>query len=48
MGQTDSQFKAFLRLIYDDLTEIKEEDDDEKQCKKIDKLLNIIRETLED
>lgn len=48
MGQTDSQFKAFLRLIYDDLTEIKEEKDDEKQSKKIDKLLNIIRETLED
>lgn len=48
MGQTDSQFKAYLRLIYDDLTEIKEEDDKEKHDKKIEKLLNILRETLED
>lgn len=46
--QSDMLFKGFLRLVYDDLTEIKEEKDSEKQQKKIDKLHNIIRRTLED
>ena len=34
MGQTDSQFKAFIRFILDDIKELQSEPDDAKRSAK--------------
>lgn len=48
MGQTDSQFKAFIRFVLDALKEVVEEKDEEKRNKKIAKIIENLQKTLED
>lgn len=48
MGQTDSQFKAFIRFILDALRDYNEETDSEKRKKKMDKILDNLQKILED
>ncbi len=48
MGQTDSQFKAFIRFVIDALKEINEEKDEEKRAAKMAKELDNLQKTLED
>jgi hypothetical protein len=48
MGQTDSQFKAFIRLLLDALKEIEAEPDREKRSAKMKKVLDNLQKTLED
>ena len=48
MGQTDSQFKAFIRFVIDALKEINEEKDEEKRAAKMAKVLDNQQKTLED
>jgi len=48
MGQTDSQFKAFIRLMLDDVKDVKKEADEEKKDEKLDKIIDNLQKTLED
>lgn len=48
MGQTDSQFKAFIRFVLDALKEADEETNEEKRKKKMAKILENLQKTLED
>ncbi len=48
MGQTDSQFKAFIRFILDDIKELRDETDKDKQNEKIEKIIDNLQKTLED
>ena len=48
MGQTDSQFKAFIRFVLDALRDVIEEKDPEKQAAKMAKILDNLQKTLED
>ncbi len=48
MGQTDSQFKAFIRFVLDALKEVNEEKDEEKRATKMKKILENLQKTLED
>lgn len=48
MGQTDSQFKAFIRFVLDALREIAEEKDEAKKTAKMEKVLDNLQKTLED
>ena len=48
MGQTDSQFKAFIRFVLDALREINEEKDEAKSAAKMAKVLDNLQKTLED
>ncbi len=48
MGQTDSQFKAFIRFVIDALKEVIEEKDEEKRNKKMAKIIENLQKTLED
>lgn len=48
MGQTDSQFKAFIRFILDDIKELQTETDEAKKAAKIDKIIDNLQKTLED
>lgn len=48
MGQTDSQFKAFIRFVIDALKEVSEEKDEEKRKAKMTKILENLQKTLED
>ena len=48
MGQTDSQFKAFIRFVLDALREVKQEKDPEKRDVKLEKILDNLQKTLED
>ena len=48
MGQTDSQFKAFIRFVLDALREVKQEKDTEKRDAKLEKILDNLQKTLED
>lgn len=48
MGQTDSQFKAFIRLMLDDVKDVKKEDDEKKKDEKLDKIIDNLQKTLED
>ena len=43
MGQTDSQFKAFIRFVIDALKEINEEKDEEKRAAKMAKVLDHLQ-----
>lgn len=48
MGQTDSQFKAFLRFLYLALKDAVKETDREKLNEKMKEILENIQKTLED
>lgn len=48
MGQTDSQFKAFIRLMLKAIKEIRTETDEKRHNEKIDELIDILQKTLED
>lgn len=48
MGQTDSQFKAFIRFVLDALREINTEKDEEKRAEKMAKVIDNLQKTLED
>ena len=48
MGQTDSQFKAFIRFILDDIKELQTETDEAKKATKIEKIIDNLQKTLED
>lgn len=48
MGMTDSQFKAFIRLVLSDLEEAVTEEDLEKKEEKLKKTMNILQSSLED
>ncbi len=48
MGQTDAQFKAFLRFVLDALKETKAETESAKKDEKIDKIIDNIQKSLED
>ena len=39
MGQTDSQFKAFIRFILDDIKELQTETDEAKRASKMEKIV---------
>lgn len=48
MGQTDSQFKAFIRFILDDIKELQTETDEAKRAAKVEKIIDNLQKTLED
>ena len=48
MGMTDKQFSGYLRLVLDYLMEIQEENDPDKKRDKLQKLIEHIRDTIED
>lgn len=48
MGQADIQFKAFIRFLLKALKEIRNETDKEKRSEKIDEVIVLLQETLED
>lgn len=48
MGQTDSQFKAFIRFVLDALNEVDKETDEEKRNEKMKKIIDNLQKTLED
>ena len=48
MGMTDKQFSGFLRFLLDDLEEIQAEKDEEKKAEKIRKVIEHLRDTIED
>lgn len=48
MGQTDIQFKAFIRFLLDALREIAEESDEQKRNAKMEKVIDNLQKTLED
>lgn len=47
-GQTDSQFKAFIRFILDDINEMQNEEDAAKVKEKLAKIADNLQKTLED
>lgn len=48
MGQTDSQFKAFIRFVLDALKEVNNEKDEDLRAAKMEKILDNLQKTLED
>ena len=48
MGQTDSQFKAFLRFVLDALKDAAHEPDEKKRTEKMNKILDNLQKSLED
>ncbi len=48
MEQTDSQFKAFIRFILDDIKELQTETDEAKRAAKAEKIIDDLQKTLED
>ncbi len=48
MGQTDSQFKAFLRFVLDALRDASEEKDEKVRREKMNKILDNLQKSLED
>lgn len=48
MGQTDSQFKAFIRFVLDALKEVNNEKDEDRRAAKMEKILDNLQKTLED
>lgn len=48
MGQTDSQFKAFIRFVLDALREIDAEKSEAKRAEKMAKVIENMQKTLED
>lgn len=48
VGQTDSQFKAFIRFVLDALREVNAEKDEIKRVAKMEKIIDNLQKTLED
>lgn len=48
MGQTDIQFKAFIRFVLDALKEAIQEKDEKKRNAKMEKIIENLQKTLED
>ena len=48
MGQTDIQFKAFIRFVLDALKEVNNEKDEERRAAKMKKIIDNLQKTLED
>ena len=48
MGQTDSQFKAFLRFVLDAIKEAENEPDAKKKAEKMAKIIDNLQKSLED
>lgn len=48
MGQTDSQFKAFLRFVLDALRDVAKEKDEQKRAEKLEKIMDNLQKSLED
>lgn len=48
MGQTDSQFKAFLRFVLDALRDARAETDPVKHAEKLEKIIENLQKSLED
>ena len=48
MDHTDSQFKAFIRFILDDIKELQTETDEAKKAAKVAKIIDNLQKTLED
>ncbi len=48
MERTDSQFKAFIRFVLDDINEIIAEPDEAKRREKLEKVQGNLQKTLED
>ena len=48
MGQTDSQFKAFLRFVVDALRDAANEQDEQTKRDKLAKILDNLQKSLED
>lgn len=48
MGQTDSQFKAFLRFVLDALRDASEETDEKVRREKMARILDNLQKSLED
>ena len=48
MGQTDSQFKAFLRFVLDALKDAANEPDEKKRTEKMNQILDNLQKSLED
>ena len=48
MGQTDSQFKAFLRFVLDALRDAANEPDEKIGNDKMNKILDNLQKSLED
>ncbi|MCL2421982.1 MAG: hypothetical protein FWD03_09005 [Defluviitaleaceae bacterium] len=48
MGMTDSQFKAYIRLLVAQLEEAKTEEDKAEILKRLDKVLKNLQAALED
>ena len=48
MGMTDKQFNGFIRFLIDDLKEVREEKDEDKKNKRIEKILENLQSTLQD
>lgn len=47
-GMTDSQFKGWVRFLLDALKEVDNESDQEKQRKRLEKVIENLQSTLED
>ena len=45
---SDSPFKAFIRLLLDDMKDVKAEMDKEKKDEKLDKIIDNLKKTLGD
>lgn len=48
MGETDSQFKAFLRFVLDALRDAANEPDEKIRNEKMNKILDNLQKSLED
>lgn len=48
MGRSDIQFKAFIRFLLKALKEIRSETDEKKRSEKIEEVIVLLQETLED
>lgn len=48
MGMTDSQFKAFIRFVLNDLEEVRAQKDEELRNAKLDKIIDTMQKALED
>lgn len=48
MGQTDSQFKAFLRFVLDAIREAEKETDEKVRTEKINRIIDNLQKSLED
>lgn len=48
MEQSGRQFKAFIRLLLDDMKEAQRELDGEKKTERLDRLIDILEEILDD